>query len=179
MLTHNYWNLKGYADATPFPSDSNISVNLGLVDLVGNTFVTQVRSSSRSDIDVEAGSPAQFSIKANTTVLVGSSGSEPTASDFKIGKDETGNFSNLNISMNSAADGDSTKTIYTVSGVNSSENEIVLREIGIVKSLMFQDGYAMSPAYAKTILLAHELLKNPVTVAAGASFSLTIEWTES
>lgn len=94
--------------------------------------------------------------------------------DHALKDDITSSFSNLSISLNSNAD-DSLSRIITVQGLNNTAEAKTISEIGIVKTIYF---YPNASGY-RPVLLAICQLSAPVVVEAGATFQITIQWTEA
>ena len=94
--------------------------------------------------------------------------------DYALKDDITSSFSNLSISLSSNAD-DSLSRIITVQGLNNAAESKTISEIGIVKEI-----YSAPNLFPHNpVLLAICQLSAPIVVEAGATFQITIQWTEA
>lgn len=73
------------------------------------------------------------------------------------------------------ASGSVISAVITITGQNLTSSEIVITELGIVRSMI--TGYA-GGLVRKTIMLVRELLEQLLTVPSGEGFSLTFSWEE-
>ena len=177
MVLNNYWNLMaGMSGITP-NFDRAINQEMGVVD-TGNG----------SQISVTVGWNASFPLvlptmcqnwnpRANLSAVFGSGTTEPSASDYCLAYDRTADFSNVNVTVNTSADGASISTVVTISGTNTSGSAITITEVGITKAIESAWG-GTDPVLTDSLMVRH-LLDTPKTVEDNESFTLTLEWLES
>jgi hypothetical protein len=118
----------------------------------------------------------------NTLSLwVGSGDTAVDPGDWKLAADITSSFSNIQRTQSrSVIDDNGTGKLQvtcTFSGVNNTENSIIVKEIGMAKS--FTASTATMPNInniENRALYIRELLSSPVTVAPGETFTCTMKW---
>lgn len=177
MILNNYWNLMaGMAGITP-GFDRTVNQQIGVRNMTNG-----------DEIGVTVGWPTNFpgvlstmcqnwNPRANLSAVFGSGTTEPSATDYQLASDTTANFSNINVTINTSADGASISTVVTISGTNVSGDSITITEVGIAKAIESANG-GTEPALTDSLMVRH-LLDTPKTVANNESFTLTLEWLES
>lgn len=177
MILNNYWNLMaGMAGITP-NFDRDVNQQIGVRDMING-----------SEIGVTVGWLTQFPAvlptmcqnwnpRANLSAVFGSGTTEPSATDYRLASDTTANFSNINVTTNTSADGASISTVVTISATNTSGSAITITEVGITKSIESANN-GNEPVPTNSLMVRH-LLDTPKTVANNESFTLTLEWLES
>jgi hypothetical protein len=162
MVLSNYWkwlnacNTINQSDQTP--------VDVGMKSTAGDAATIMFDSTgTKNYLIADVIAPA---IGAGTNTYV--------KGDYALKDDITSDFSNLAISLNSNAD-DSLSRIVTVQGLNNAAEAKTISEIGIVKTIYA----APNGSVYKPVLLAICQLSAPIVVEAGATFQITIQWTEA
>ena len=69
------------------------------------------------------------------------------------------------------------KQLITITGINNSSSDITLTEVGITKIFTVEVNISGVTTSAP-VMLAKMLLDNPITVRAGGSFRIVVEWKE-
>ena len=101
----------------------------------------------------------------------------PVDDDYTIETDETSNFSNYNVTVNSNVDNGKLVTTITISGINISGSDITISELLLYRTIYYWDWSYLSPM-KKPVAVVHALLDTPLTVESGKGFTLTFEWGE-
>jgi hypothetical protein len=113
-------------------------------------------------------------------VRVGTGTGEVSSTDYSLFNDITDSLTDINISNNYIPTFDGYKQIVTISGTNSTTEEITITEAGITKRFYEHPVTGGEEAGLKApVLLAKMVLTKPITVKAKDSFSLSIEWVEA
>lgn len=163
MVLSNYWK---WLNACNTINQSNrTTVDVGMKSTAGDAATI-----------VFAGDTAKnYLIADSLTPAIGAGSNTYVKGDYALKDDITSNFSNLAISLSSNAD-DSLSRIITVQGLNNTAEAKTISEIGIVKAI-YPDPDRLSRS--KPVLLAICQLSAPIVVEAGATFQITIQWTEA
>lgn len=144
-------------------------VNIGLVDVSGNpgwkfACTTYV-----------GGTNANWTFNSPSS-YIGSGTTEPTEMDYALETNETSKFSNIQRTTNISADGGSWLLVHTISGVNVSQSDVTISEIGLtIKLIVGNDVITQSVEF----MLVRALLDQPLIVPAGKGFILTFQWVET
>ena len=163
MYNNNYWILRAYGEGKSAPNNYAI-LDIGLKNKSDENQQIYVIGGNASN--PQYGAP--WNIALVSRLVVGTGTTAATAADVDLEEDVTSSFSNLARSCTTAADGESLKTNYEISGVNSTEAPITISEIGI-------ETLVKNPSNVNVyILTARKVFSEPMTVGAGASFSLTV-----
>lgn len=143
-------------------------VNIGLVDISGNPGWKFALSTYMGGANVNwtFNSPSSY---------IGSGTTEPTDMDYSLETNETSKFSNVQRTTNISADGGSWKLVHTISGVNVSESDVTISEIGLTIKLMVSNDVV---GQSTEFMLVRALLEQPLAVPAGKGFTLTFKWVE-
>ena len=177
MILNNYWNLMaGMAGITP-SFDRTANQQIGVRNMTNG-----------NEIDVTVGWPTNFADvlptmcqnwnpRANLSAVFGTGTTEPSATDYCLASNTMSNFSNINVTVNTSADGASISTVVTISATNTSGSAITITEVGITKAIEAASS-GTEPVLIDSLMVRH-LLDTPKTVANNESFTLTLEWLES
>lgn len=147
-----------------------------------------INQSSQTAVDVGMKSPEDlvasivfdddaaknYLIADSLTPAIGAGSNTYVKGDYALKDDITSDFSNLAISLSSNAD-DSLSRIITVQGLNNAAEAKTISEIGIIKTIYS----APNLSVYRPVLLAICQLSAPIVVEAGATFQITIQWTEA
>lgn len=144
-------------------------LNIGLVDMSGNTGWKFALSTyvGGTNVNWTFNSPSSY---------IGSGTTEPTEMDYRLETDETSKFSNVQRTTNISADGGSWRLVHTISGVNVSQSDVTISEIGLTIKLTVSNDVVTQNI---DFMVVRALLEQPIVVPAGKGFTLTFEWVES
>ena len=98
-----------------------------------------------------------------------------TPQDYALFDDCTSSISNLTVTNSANPTDEGYQSIITISGLNNTENEITITEVGITKTFYEQNS---ADLFTNPVMFCKILLNIPVTVPAGGAFTITIEWLE-
>lgn len=162
MVLSNYW--KWLNACNTINQSSQTEVDVGMKSTSGGT----------APIVFDDSAAKNYLIADSLAPAIGTGSNTYVKGDYALKDDITSNFSNLSISLNSNAD-DSLSRIVTVQGLNNTAEAKTISEIGIVKTI-----YAYpNLSFSNSVLLAICQLSAPIVVEAGATFQITIQWTEA
>lgn len=162
MVLSNYW--KWLNACNTINQSDQAPVDVGIKSTTG-----EMAAIMFDDLAIK-----NYLIADSLAPAIGAGSNTYVKGDYALKDDITSNFSNLSISLNSNAD-DSLSRIITVQGLNNTAEAKTISEIGIVKTI-----YAAQNLYvSKPVLLSICQLSAPIVVEAGATFQITIQWTEA
>ena len=120
-----------------------------------------------------------YTLHKNLLPRLGTGDTEVNAEDYCLANDVTSSFSNLTATRSEVVSTDTdgipnAKIVFAIAGVNSSADSITIKEIGLYKVITF---YASGNSN-QNILFVRHVLDTPITVAAGDSFTLPLQWIE-
>lgn len=163
MILNNYWKWLEAATMHPITSSSNYCP-CTFVDILGNPYsrVTTVIDAKLNDFS--------FGISAR----LGTGDNTLTADDYCLTSDISSSVSNLICTMQSNVSNNGLNRVFTITGINSSNEEIEITEVGIQR-IMYTDWGVGSD---KIALLAIAKLSEPIEVPVGEGFSIVLNWAE-
>lgn len=177
MILNNYWNLMaGMAGITPNFSGT-VNQQIGVRNMVDGSQIGVTVGWPTNFPDVLPTMCQNWNPRANLSAVFGAGTTEPSATDYRLASDTTANFSNIDVTVNTSADGASISTVVTISATNTSGDSITITEVGITKAIERASGGTES-ILINSLMVRH-LLDTPKTVANNESFTLTLEWLES
>lgn len=177
MILNNYWNLMaGMAGITP-SFDDVVTQQIGVRNMVDGGEINVTTGWLTNFPDVLPTMCQNWNPRANLSAVFGAGTTEPSPTDYRLASDTTANFSNINVTINTSADGASISTVVTISATNTSGSPIEITEVGITKAIESADS-GTKPAPTNSLMVRH-LLDTPKMVANNESFTLTLEWLES
>ena len=162
MVLSNYW--KWLNACNTINQSDQTAVDVGIKSTAGY----------EAPLLFDGGAIKNYLIADSLAPAIGAGSNTYVKGDYALKDDITSNFSNLTISLNSNADG-SLSRIVTVQGLNNAAEAKTISEIGIVKTIYAAQNLSAS----KPVLLAICQLSAPIVVEAGATFQVTIQWTEA
>lgn len=162
MVLSNYW--KWLNACNTINQSATVAVDVGMKSTAG----------AAATIMFADGSIKNYLIADSLTPAIGAGSNTYVKGNYALKDDITSVFSNLSISLSSNAD-DSLSRIITVQGLNNTAEAKTISEIGIVKTIYA----AQNLSVYKPVLLAICQLSAPIVVEAGATFQITIQWTEA
>lgn len=162
MVLSNYW--KWLNACNTINQSDETAVDVGMKSTAG----------AAAAIMFDDNAIKNYLIADSLTPAIGAGSNTYVKGDYALKDDITSNFSNLAISLSSNAD-DSLSRIVTVQGLNNAAEAKTISEIGIVKTIYA----AQNLSVHQPVLLAICQLSAPIVVEAGATFQVTIQWTEA
>lgn len=162
MVLSNYW--KWLNACNTINQSDQTAVDVGMKNMAGGTAL----------IVFDSAAAKNYLIADSLTPAIGAGSNTYVKGDYALKDDITSSFSNLSISLNSNAD-DSLSRIITVQGLNNAAEAKTISEIGIVKTIYPYPNLS----FENPVLLAICQLSAPIVVEAGATFQITIQWTEA
>lgn len=170
MVLKNYWRwLKAITEYNP--GYSNESIDIGLIDISGTSALMALGGTPLDR--VQRGVGLNRMLTSYFSVRVGSGTTEITSEDYALSNDITDSLSSLSYSLSQSSEDGVSRTI-TVTGANLSGSEITISQAGYCKLI--------SPTYNQAdwayVMFAATTLAEPLTVANGDSFTITLEWNE-
>ena len=170
MISKNYWK---WLDACfKYPTDVLAGgVNIGMIELNGQIAPIILGSTSNEQ---HMSLVSNNRLLTNLGVRVGTGENTYTSDAYCLSNDITSSIVELNVSYNSAQQGDSYDRTITVTGRNASSSDIEITELAITKTFY----YNINSGQTYTVLLAIVKLDTPLTVGANDQFSITAEWAE-
>ncbi len=121
----------------------------------GYTSLRQISNNSRLFYD----STSTTTHASYSGVIIGDGDAEPSINDYKLSGNQITTFT-ANTAVTSAINGNKIEFIATYNITNTGGSDFTIKEIGMTR---------MSNIYAPSyrVLLTHDLLATPVTIAAG------------
>lgn len=173
MILNNWWNYKkGLANSTGFWNSWNYQ-SPGLYDTSGNTTVMCIDATWNSSYCTMGHN--NFSTRAYMHFAVGDGDTPPTSEDYALDNDITSSFSNVTISsVSTTATSENTTITYIITGTNSTSDTLTIREIGYVKDIYYSQSFNTVP-----VLMAREVLDEPIVVEPNQTFTINFTWTEA
>lgn len=170
MILKNYWR---WLQATQrYPVDETNTIDVGLKNISG---------ASQNIILGCPGSTVGASLQSliaknrcldNVTFRIGTGTTEPTADDYALANDVTANISDLTVTKGwNATDG--YNRIYTVTGTNNMASAITVTQLGVCLGITADSEYTTN-----LVMMAVVVLEEPLTVAAGDTFTFSVNWAE-
>ena len=121
-----------------------------------------------------------WSERYDLSFVVGTGNTEPTANDYCLENDVTANISSYSTSVNVTFEDGKFRTIATISGVNNTESDITISEVGVTKKYFYTtNGTSVSDNTFYNVLLIRHVLETPKVVPSGSGFTVTFQWDES
>lgn len=114
----------------------------------------------------------------NISFDVGSGTTEADATDTVLEDDKTNSFTATSMNLNlGVTDDGHLNIVISWNGTNNTSEDITITEIGLLKSLYMVSGVNTSPSSAalRKFLIARQILENPVTISAGATGVITVK----
>lgn len=171
MILKNFWTLLKLQNITVIVNNNIAYFSSDkVIDTSGNTIsnVLAAISSSSAWVRHELMNRDFFS---NITPKVGIGTSEPNWNDYNL---ENGLPLNLSITSSNYVFDDTkkqTRRIFTITGTNTTNNEIIISEVGLIKNLFT----SQTSDDTKKVLIVHNLLDDPITVSVGSDFNVVLE----
>lgn len=161
MILSNYWKFKNSLDTQA--QDNNTVMN-GMVSITGEAAGIALGDNS-----------CIVNYKFDNALIYkfGTGSNEYSSDAYALANDITSSIGNVSVSFNSSGN-DTLSRIFSFSGTNTSESEITITEVGIVKRV----GEYANMGKTNDILMAICQLTNPVTVPASGSFQIPVNWIE-
>lgn len=166
MVLQNYWSWRrGVADAYQNRQQSATTFTVPIKDIEGVS-CTQANTGTQLNSNTEN--------YQGTSMHFGLSDTPVSALDYSLGNDITNDLTIVQV-KNVTCESTNMKIIYTPTVTNNTANDVVIKEIGIVKA--FSGGALVTGTVSgHTVLMVRHVLDTPITIAAGASKSIEYEW---
>ncbi len=191
MFTKNFYNYRWWVNSLKLPKGNASSPGQIIADNVGfiraasgpenvnyNNYIILTYNS-----DANRSSYSVGNLNFNVFLLskVGSSDTIETINDTDINvlNNVTSTISNINIAKETPT---KHKTTYSITGTNNNNTEVVIKEIGIYKKFPHLNGntaYIDEDSNCCHYMMIRQVLSEPITVAAGGIYSITIETIEN
>lgn len=176
MLLKNYWEWKkSLQGCTPrlddgySLDDQSTTTNLKATD---GTTISTLYIMFGGTYYATSGVNNTFLLK-NLSPAVGNGETDPTLEDYALGNTTSSNFSSLALSFTfTSPETYKTRILFVISGTNSSGTDQVITEAGVLKKIN------TSSSASKNVLFIKEKLATPITVPAGSSFRVEIEFAD-
>ena len=162
MVLSNYW--KWLNACNTINQSDQAAVDVGMKSTAGDA----------ATILFDGSAVKNYLIADSLAPAIGAGSNTYVKGDYALKDDITSDFTNLAISLSSNADDSLSRTI-TVQGLNNTGASKTISEIGIVKTIYA----AQNLSVYKPVLLSICQLSAPIVVEAGATFQVTIQWTEA
>lgn len=169
MVLNNFRTWRSYTMSHSLLLNPTASANIGLVDMSGST---EWKFACSAQVD---SANANWSFRSPSS-YIGSGTTEPTDMDYTLETNETSKFSNIQRTTNISADGGRWVLVHTISGVNVSQSDVTISEIGLTITLKVDNNAVKRDV---EFMVVRALLEQPIVVPAGKGFTLTFEWVES
>ena len=173
MVLDNYWQLKYVSSQYHIwqAGVANYYVDTSIKTLTGDT-ISRIQCSFSGYISGMDTTLKMYALRNNLRVRLGTGSTEPTSSDYALENDVTASIGSLNVTTSVNGD-NGLVTNIVISGVNTTDSEIVIMELGIYINSAF---VASGTLY--DVLLVRELFQQPLAVPAGKGFTLVVKWVE-
>ena len=173
MILNNYWKWLGASQRYPI-TGSTAGIDVGLKDITGTACNLQVCNPYASNASWWS-TLAETRRIDNCTLNIGIGNNTYTGDEYCLANDVTSSFSDLQFTAGFSYSSNFTR-LYTITGTNTSGNDMSITEIGIKK--VIYDGSSYQSTASKTIMLAIVQLDTPITVLNGETFTIAVEWIE-
>lgn len=175
MVLDNYWQIRYASSQYHMWQDNGAGHNIPVTIKDRNgTLIDQILvCGSGTTVSWEELFP-MYALRNNLKALIGDGNVEPTSSDYALSSDITSSTGGLTVVTGTGIDNGLVTNII-ISGTNTSNSEIIIKELGIYITTRFS--FIGNTPY--DVLLVHELLQQPLAVPAGKGFTLTFRWVEA
>ncbi len=172
MILKNYITLKTYLCSSSATGTGARTLPDTVTDMTGTERTTLYMTNS-----VTTTMPNDIRLmRANLLPVVGSGSTPATIDDYALENDITSSFANMGNATTltpGVVDGKACMIYsFIITGTNATANTLTISEVGLYKTAQYASESNMN------ILHVREVLNTPVTVAAGASFSIPMQWIE-
>ncbi|MGN0620563.1 MAG: hypothetical protein ACI4I9_01745 [Porcipelethomonas sp.] len=110
-------------------------------------------------------------------IIFGSDGTEALPSDYKIKLPISEGITKIERNVMTDYNEETNKFEYIITYYGKASNDMVIREVGIVKSVLTTTSYSTvdSSSKYKNILVVRDVLETPLDLKAGEGFRVTIK----
>lgn len=174
MVLDNYWQIKYASSQYNMWQEGGYTyyVDTSIKTLTG-VDISRVQCSFSGTMNYIYNALKMYALRSNLMVRLGTGSTEPTSSDYALENDITSSIGSLHVTTGVGAE-NGLVTNIVVSGINTTDSEIVITELGIYINSAF-----VSQGTAYDVLLVRELLEQPLAVPAGKGFTLVFRWVEA
>ena len=170
MLTSNYWYLRQAIDGGntfKYANSGTQAKDIGLIDENGSsTKIFAVAGSSGTNNMI-----SNTAMRKDLSVKIGTGNTNPTSNDYNVDQNVPEGIT-FTYSILNSLDNFINKTVASVSVVNATNNDVVIREYALFKKIY------MNTSDRANIMLFRQLLDNPITVPALNSTVFSFTWDE-
>ncbi|MBP5597782.1 MAG: hypothetical protein J6Y02_20605 [Pseudobutyrivibrio sp.] len=177
MLLNNFYNSMNYLFTHTMlsGSGSNDEPVDGVISMDGTTLTMAI--SFYANYGGVYKTDSRFPYK-NLIIYTGTSDLEESANQYSLGNEIT--LSNVTNTTTYNQNQDGTMTIrLTYGGRNGTDNEIVIKEIGVAKLVRYgtnNDAAYNTSTNAHRFLYIRKVLDTPITVPPNSYCSITVDW---
>lgn len=181
MLTNNYWKLKAFVDSHGMSNTGAVGnmyvSNIGMIDTYGiSRGITYGWYPDGSCFSVMN---RNWTLRKDLQFYVSSDSTTPDKDDYEKTGDLIGSISNFTSTVNTTqVDGNEITTV-TLTGLNVTGNEFIIRKVGFTKVLGVGLNTYNNTLTTSEVLMGTQLLEEPVTVPSNKGFTITFAWDES
>ena len=171
MILDNWWIYKkAISDYSIQWSSWNI-ITPGLIDTNGNSCSIVLDAPWQANYCSMAHN--NYASRGEISFTLGSGTIAPTKTDYNLENDITSSFSNVTFTKSSVESSDDLAITYVITGTNNSANTLTISEIGYLKNIYYQASFNTDP-----VMMAREVLNEPLIVEPNQSFTINFVWTE-
>lgn len=171
MILNNWWNYKKAINDNIVEWSRLTIVDTGMISTSGSSCPIVVDMGWQTAWCTIV--PANYAPRGLVSFLLGDGTTEPESTDYALDSDITSSFSNISVIESSVATSDDLTTTFTITGTNSTSQNLTIAEIGYVKSIYYAQTSGTIP-----VMMARELLDEPLIVAPDETFTITFVWKE-
>ena len=174
MVLDNYWQIKFASSQYSMwqPGGTGYFVDTSIKTLTGGD-IPRVQCSFNGTMNNMYHALKMYALRSNLMARLGTGSTEPTSSDYALENDITSSIGSLSVTTGVGAE-NGLVTNLVISGINTTESEIVITELGIYINSAF-----MTQGTSYDVLLVRELLEQTLAVPAGKGFTLVFKWVEA
>lgn len=162
MITNNYYRWIGAFQR--YANTNSNALNVGLIDTSGtniNMFFSYSSAYTSQSIGMDG----------HVDLQVGNGTGEFAKTDYTLANNITSNFGTPTVSFSSSVANNKLTRTITWTAENTSGSDQTIRQVGVIKKI-----HATNTAATNDVLIAEFALENPVTVGAGETATVTVNW---
>ena len=167
MMLNNFANWRAWIDKNPTNGSIGIpDTSIGVKNISGqNAPINFIQNNNSSK---------NWSMRTDLSVQLGSGTTEVTPNDYFLDTViSDGNFSNLALAVSASGGSGKIETVFTITGVNSSNATQNITEIAIIKKLYYSNNSS------NLVMIMRGLLSEPLSVPSGEGFTINYKWDEA
>ena len=168
MINSNYWKWL-YAWDVYMANYDQYGYDLGLTNTAGSLQPMDVGHDGGGETYSAKNRKFAFELSA----IFGSGTNELTVNDYNLSNDISSNITINSVNCTSSGTENGLHRTIAISGSNTSEQAITIRQVGITKNIYSNSGNRNS-----YVMMGAFNLASPITVQPNDQFIINIEWTE-